>query len=131
MTSQAPQMSPLNLGLRFALEMAALAGIYLGTRHLMASTSSDGVAAPAVGILAVVGAVACWGLFNVEGDPSRSGQAPVAVAGWVRLCVELTVFSSGAVGLATSSTTSSMVFGALCVVHLVASHRRLRWLLAA
>jgi len=121
-------MSPLNLALRFALEVAALAGIFAGVQQMLSMSSTMATLAAAAAVLL---AMVCWGVFNVEGDPSRSGRAPVAVAGGVRLSVELAVFAAGAAGWSTSSLPVAGTFVGLTVVHLVASHRRLRWLLRA
>lgn len=89
-----PDMAGWNLALRFGLEMTALvalglAGWALGTggmRWLLA------VGLP---VLAVV----AWGTFNVVGDPSRSGDAPVEVGGWLRLAVEMLVLVGGVAAL--------------------------------
>jgi hypothetical protein len=44
-------------------------------------------------------AATAWGVFNVKGDPSRSGKAPVPVPGIVRLLLELAFFGSATLAL--------------------------------
>lgn len=121
---ETPDMAGWNLGLRFLLEMAALAGIVLGGRELI-----DGTTGQIVGIAVAIGAAAAWGTFNVPGDPSRSGAAPVAVSGLVRLCVEFDVLALGAAGLLLTTPGLGVVFIVLTAAHYATSTPRLRWLL--
>ncbi|MCL4162753.1 UNVERIFIED_CONTAM: hypothetical protein GTU68_027663 [Idotea baltica] len=118
-------MSGWNLALRFGLELAALTA--LGAASW--ATTSGAIRVIAV-VLVPVAAAVVWGVFNVIGDPSRSGKAPVVVAGWVRLLVELSILGAGVIGFAvTGWRIASLVFLALVVVHYAASQPRLRWLL--
>ena len=114
-----------NLVLRILLEMAALVGIVLGGRELI-----DGATGQLVGIAAAIAAAAAWGTFNVPGDPSRSGRAPVPVSGLVRLCVEFDVLAVGGAGWLLAAPGIGIVFLALVAAHYAASTRRLRWLLS-
>ena len=86
-----PEVPGWNLALRFALELGALAGIGAGAWAL----TSGGWRWVAV-VIAPLAAATSWGTFNVLDDPSRSGEAPVEVPGWVRLGVELLVFGVAA-----------------------------------
>ena len=122
--TDAPPVAGWNLALRFALEMAALVGIVLGGRELI-----DGTAGQIAGVVAASLAAAAWGLFNVPGDPSRSGAAPVPVSGVVRLCVEFDVLAFGAAGWLLAEPVAGVVVIALLVVHYVTSWSRVRWLL--
>ncbi|MEX2373053.1 MAG: DUF2568 domain-containing protein, partial [Dehalococcoidia bacterium] len=79
-----------NLGLRFLLELAALAGLGLAGWRL-APAPWNWLAVIALPVLAA----ALWGVFNVPGDPSRSGSAPVIVPGGLRLAVEFLVLFGG------------------------------------
>lgn len=116
---------PANLTLRFLLELAALAGLgflgYLASfgwpRFLLAA------ALP-------LGAAAVWGTFAVPDDPSRSGNAPVPVAGWLRLLIELAIFGLGIAGLATASKTVALGVLVLVILHYALSVDRIRWLIA-
>ena len=86
-------MRPRNLALRLGLEMAALLGL-----GVAAWSQTDGAARWVAVIALPLAAAALWGTFNVLDDPSRSGEAPVEVRGWVRLTVELIVLLGGWVG---------------------------------
>jgi hypothetical protein len=114
------KMNPLDLALRFLLELAALAGLAAWGWRL------GGVAA-AVGLPLV--AAAAWGTFNVPGDPSRSGRAPVRVPGVVRLLLELAFFAAGVTGTFASGTPRlALAFAALVLAHQAFSFRRVVWL---
>lgn len=117
-------MAPWNLGLRLLLELAALVGLGLGAWHL-----TDGAIRWMAVILVPLGAAVAWGVFNVVGDPSRSGAAPVQVAGWLRLAIELAVLALGGVGLFVAfGTLAASAFAVLVGVHYASSAKRLRWL---
>lgn len=120
----APTMAPWNLTLRFVVELVSLVGLGAGGWSL----------GGAIGLLAAVLApllgAAAWGAFNVEGDPSRSGRAPVPVPGSVRLAVEVVVFGAGAVGWVVAGYTAvGATLAAAAVVTTLASFDRVRWLL--
>ena len=121
----APEMASWNLALRFGLELAALVAIRMGA---WAMTSGALRWATAIGL--PVAAAAIWGIFNVLGDPSRSGEAPVAVPGWVRLALELLILGGGVGALyAAERTNLAIVFGILIVFHYAVSRSRIQWLL--
>jgi hypothetical protein len=113
---------PLNLGLRFFLELAALYCIgYWGwtqydsaLRYLMAF---------GLPFLAAV----IWGTFRVPGD----GGAPrVRVSGIIRLLIEAIFFGFAVWGLFDAgAVTAAWTFGALTLFHYVISYDRIRWLL--
>ncbi len=120
-----PTMAGWNLGLRFGLEIAALAGIGAAAWRF-ADGSWRWVAVVAAPLVAAV----VWGVFNVPGDPSRSGAAPVQVPGGVRLALELGVLAAGSAGfLLRGERLIGVGLSVLVVVHYVASVRRLEWLL--
>lgn len=115
---------PLNLALRFLLEMAALVGVGL---------YGWGLATP-WRFVAVVGLplffAFLWGTFAVPQDPSRSGRAPVPVSGPVRLALEFAVFLGGLWGLLQSGwSTAAGVYTGFLLIHYALSADRLRWLL--
>ena len=118
-------MNALNLGLRFLLELAALGAI-----GLWGWTISTGPFRFVWVWVLPLAAAAVWGIFAVPGDPSRSGKAPVPTSGVLRLALEL-VFFTGAAYLFyhLQSTTFSIVFVALVLVHYLFSYKRIRWLL--
>ena len=62
-------------------------------------------------------------------DPSRSGGAPIAVPGFVRLIVEAAVFGFGIWALRDSGfTRTSLLLGMVVVVHYALSYDRITWL---
>jgi len=84
---------------------------------------------PALGIPLVVAIM--WGVFNVPGDPSRSGKAPVPVPGMFRIVLELTVFSIAVIALYDMGYYSlSCVFTLMIIFHYSLSYERLKWLLS-
>lgn len=116
--------NPLNLAVRFLLEILAL--IALGA---WAKTRFPGVLGVVLMILIPLLAATAWGTFNVKGDPSRSGKAPVPVPGAVRLLLELTLFGSAAWALFRLNPTYGWIFGAVTLVHYLLSYDRIVWLL--
>ncbi len=119
-------MAGWNLALRFGLEIAALAGLATAGWQLGAAPW-QWVAAIAVPLLTAV----AWATFNVPGDPSRSGAAPVVVPGGVRLGLELAVLAAGSAGFLTSGyRAAGLALGALILVHYASSIPRIRWLLS-
>jgi hypothetical protein len=117
---------PLNLAVRFVLELAALFILGLwgwrqgggGWRIVMA-----------VGIPLV--AAALWGTFAVPGDPSRSGSAPVPVPGLPRLALELGFFVSATLAFYDLGfVVLTTIFGIAIVVHYLLSYDRVFWLLS-
>lgn len=137
---------PVNLALRFALELAALGAIgYWGW------TGHGGIWRWALGLGLPVIAAVLWASFRVPGDQERMAQsfqdtgivseqaahnsreprrALVAVPGVVRLLLEA-VFFGGAVLLLVlaGQSRSALILGALVVLHYLASYDRIRWLL--
>ncbi len=113
-----------NLILRFLLEVAALLSLGMWGRSL-----SEG----AIGILLMflfpLMAAVLWGTFNVKGDPSRSGKAPVSVPGWVRLALELVFFGVSSWALSRMYVTAGIGFGVIVILHYLFSLDRIKWLL--
>jgi hypothetical protein len=116
---------PLNLALRFLLELAALTALGVwgyrsnqgGLRYLLA------------GALPLLAACA-WGVFAVPHDPSRSGRAPVPVPGLLRLVLELAFFGLSTWALSRAGQPRlAFLLGGLCIVHYVLSYDRIGWLL--
>jgi len=118
-------MAPWNLGLRFGLELAALAGFGTAAWRL-----TDDVWRWVAVIGVPLAAAVTWGVFNVPGDPSRSGEAPVAVPGAVRLAIELTMLGGGAAAFILNGPRPVGVTLAVIVVfHYALSIDRVEWLL--
>jgi hypothetical protein len=122
-----PEMAGWNLALRFALEIGALIGL-----GIAAWQSTSGPARWIAAIAVPLAAAALWGTFNVLDDPSRSGEAPVEVAGWLRLVIELTILGGGAVAIGiVAGRIAGIGFAVLILVHYAASWSRIQWLMSS
>ena len=116
--------NPLNLALRFVLEIAALFALgYWGwTQH-------EGLWRFVWSIGLVVLAAVIWGTFAVPGDPSRSGNAPVQVPGAVRFVIEMVLFTAGTWAfIAAGQPIWGAALGILTLIHYVLSYDRVIWL---
>jgi len=123
--SSAPSIAPWKLALRFGLELGALVGLAAGGWSLFSPPASwlAAIALPAMGGV-------LWGVFNVPGDPSRSGHAPVPVPGVIRLVLELSVLAAGAAGFALAGQTwLAALLVVLTIFHYATTLERTRWLL--
>lgn len=126
MSASDGKMPGWNLLLRFVLELAALAGFGYGAWRL----ADGGLIGGAAALFTVAAVATIWGTFAVPGDPSRSGNAPVPVPGWLRLVIELLVLGGGAAAFAWAGLpVVGPVLGALLLLHLAFSLGRLGWLL--
>jgi hypothetical protein len=117
--------NPINLALRFLLEVAALLSVsYWGW------TLSSGALRYALAIGIPLLCAVLWGTFAVPDDPSRSGKAPVPVPGIVRLALELAFFAFAAWALYDAGQpVLSLILATLVVVHYLVSYDRVKWLL--
>ena len=117
---------PINLAVRFLLELSALAAMGIwGWRQ------GEGVLRFVLAVGVPVLAAVAWGTFAVPDDPSRSGAAPVAVPGAVRLILELSVFLFASWALYDIELRSmAWVLVAVVVVHYAVSYDRVLWLVA-
>lgn len=116
---------PLNLGLRFLLEVGGFAAFVVWGHRLV-----DGAWGWVLGVGVGVGAFVVWAVFNVPDDESRSGEAPVPVPGWVRLGIEAAYFGLAVWALAAVDRMEWAVgFGTLVVLHYAISWDRIGWLL--
>ena len=115
---------PVNLALRFVLELAAL--LVLG---VWGSRQGEGVLSIVLALGVPFIAAALWGIFNVPNDPSRSGKSPVPVPGVVRLLYEVVFFGFAAWALfSMGSATLSLTFGVIVIIHYLLSYDRVQWL---
>lgn len=108
---------PLNLALRFALELAAL-----GAMAYWGWTQNDGawrwIAALGLPLIAA----ALWGTFRVPNDPR---EAPIAVPGAIRLLLEAAFFGGAVLLLALADQSrAALIFGVIIVLHYIASYDR-------
>lgn len=110
--------NPLNLGLRFILELAGLAAIgYWGW------VTHDGFARVLWTVVPLVFAAAVWGIFRVPGD---GGEPVVVVAGWVRLLIETVYFGSAVAALeAAGRRNLAIALAVIVVAHYAISYDRI------
>lgn len=90
---------------------------------------ADGPMAWVIAIGIPLVAAVAWGTFNVPGDRSRSGEAPVPVSGRVRLGLELVFFATAVALFWAVDSMLAVVLGSLVVIHYGLSLDRIRWLL--
>ncbi|MEV6101982.1 YrdB family protein [Nocardia sp. NPDC051981] len=119
-------LNPFMLGVRFLLELTAVVSFgILGWR---------GFDSPWRFVLVVVLPIvvaAVWGVFAVPGDPSRNGEATVAVPGVVRLVIEVLVLGGGAVALwGAGLSMTALVSAVVLVLYQVLAYDRVGWLIA-
>lgn len=116
--------NPLNLALRFLLEVAALVaiGFWGFSQHADIWRFVVGLGGPLV-------AAVLWGTFTVPNDPSRSGKAPVPVPGILRLVLELVVFGFAAWALYDAGGEMlAIILASLTIIHYALSYDRITWL---
>ena len=117
--------NPLNLGLRFILELVALYAF--GRWGWQQNTGWLRFAlAPGLPLLAMI----LWGTFAVPADPSRSGNAPIPTPGAIRLLLELAFFATATWCFHTSGLPKlGLFFGVVVLIHYALSYDRIAWLL--
>ncbi len=116
---------PVNLFLRLLLEVTGMVvcGVFGYTMQ------DEWWKIPMAILLPLLFAV-LWGVFAVRDDPSRSGKTVVQTPGWIRLILELGLFSTATwmlTGLAMF--TLAWVFAAIVAIHYIISYDRILWLL--
>lgn len=116
---------PVNLALRFLLEIIALGSIgYWGWEQ-----SDTWFRYPLAFGLPIICA-GIWGIFAVPNDPSRSGNAPIPVSGIIRLMLELAFFSFALWALYDMGGVNlAWILGSIVVVHYIISYDRIKWLM--
>ena len=120
-----PDMAGWNLALRFGLEIAVFTGLAMAAWKLSPG-NLRWVAVIAVPIIALT----IWGIFNVLDDPSRSGEAPVEVSGWIRLVIELAILAGGAAAFAIAQRPAIAIgVAVLIVIQYATSWSRIEWLI--
>jgi hypothetical protein len=116
---------PINLAIRFLLELSALVSMGVWGWRQSESWFRFLLALSAPIVAAVV-----WGTFAVPNDPSRSGAAPVAVPGILRLGIELVFFIFATWALYDLGFTRlSWTLGIIVALHYITSYDRILWLI--
>ena len=109
--------NPLNLGLRFLLEIVMLISLVCWGLHLTGTWIRYVLA-----ILMPVIAATLWGVFRIPNDPK---PARVETPGIVRLLLELLLFSVAACGLYYSGYKKpSFIMAAVVAIHYLISYDR-------
>lgn len=116
--------NPLNLALRFILEILALVAIgYWGW------TTNTGAMRYLLAFGTPLLAAIFWGTFRTPGEPIAS-PAPVAIPGWLRLLLEVAMFGFATWGLyRAGAVQAAWLFGGVTLFHYVISYDRIGWLL--
>jgi len=116
---------PVNLLLRFLLELAALGIIgYWGFKF----TESWYKYMLMLAIPLLIATL--WATFAVPDDPSRSGNAPVPISGMLRLILEFSFFGVALWALYDLSyPISAMILGIIILTHYIVSYDRIIWLM--
>ncbi len=119
--------NPLNLALRFILELCILFAIaYWGW------TRDTGVLRYVLAIGLLLIAAVLWGTFRVPGEVAGNPHAPVPVPGWLRLLLEIVLFGFAVWGLYNAGATfAAITLGAVALFHYAISYDRIAWLLHA
>lgn len=117
---------PVNLAIRFLLELMALAAMAIWGWQL-SDTWIRFVLVLAIPIFAA----AVWGIFAVPNDPSRSASAPIPIPGWLRLAIEFVFFATATFMFYNLQYTYlSWIMGSTVIVHYIVSYDRISWLLS-
>jgi len=114
---------PLNLALRFILELTCLFAVGLWGYHLAGGSYLAGIALPMTMMV-------IWAVFAVPGDRSRSGNAPVPIPGAIRLLLELSFFGFGTWAFYNLGMLNiTLIFGVAVIAHYLISYERVFWLM--
>jgi hypothetical protein len=113
---------PLNLAVRFFLELAMLAAAGVWGWQQRGDWLRFVLA-----LLIPLVAATLWGVFRVPNDP---GSAPVAVPGVIRLALELALLAFVTWALFDiGSTRLGLIFGLVVAIHYVISYDRIWWII--
>jgi hypothetical protein len=116
--------NPINLAVRFLLEIAGLMAIGYWGWH-----QGEGFLSIILAIGLPVIAAVLWGTFAVLEDPSRSGKAPVPIPGILRLVLETAFFGFATWALYEAGAPRlGLVYAIVVLLHYAVSYDRLLWL---
>src|SRR5215204_1617421 len=120
--------NPINLLLRFILEMCALVAIGYGGWHAPEQSGGFWSYLLAIGLPLI--AATLWGMFRTPNEPHGPNHQTRPVPGWGRLLIEALVFGGGAWGLFSSGlTTLGWIYSSVVILHYAFSYDRVLWLL--
>ena len=118
-------MHPINLGLRFILEMTMLFAI-----AFWGWTQYEGWLKYLLTLGLPVLSATVWGIFAVPNDPSRSGKTVVVTPGWIRLVLEIIFFILGFWALNDIGyRLIAFTYLLFVILHYSFSISRLRWII--
>jgi len=113
---------PLNLGLRFLLEIGALFSL-----GVWGWQKGEGWVRFALGFGIPIAAATLWAIFRVPNDP---GPAPVAVPGVLRLLFELAYFAFAVWALYDlGDIIIAWILGITVTLHYISSYDRILWII--
>jgi hypothetical protein len=116
---------PINLGLRFALEIIAL-----GALGWWGRSTAPNATGWLLACLIPLAAATLWGVFRFPDESGRSGKVPVPVPGWARLVLEFAYFSLATWAFrAVGAVGWSFVFAVAVFLHYITSWNRLTLML--
>ena len=116
---------PINLALRFILELTALISIGIWGWN---KTDHSFRIILAIGLPILFAAI--WAIFAVPNDPSRSGQTVIVTSGIIRLVIELGIFTLATLAMYNNGDSKLYIFFAVIVIiHYLVSYDRIIWLL--
>ena len=117
---------PLNLLFRFILEVCAFISV-----GIWGFNQTDGILKFVLAFGFPIILATIWGVFAVPNDKSRSGNAPIPTPGFIRLILELGIFTIAVWSLfSLGYHTFSFAFGAAVTIHYAISYDRIAWLLS-
>lgn len=117
-------LNPINLAVRFVLEIGAL--IALGA---WGATLADGFLSLVMALIVVTVAALLWGFVGVPGDRGPNDNPRVRVPGVLRLMIEGLIFGGAVLALiAVDRPTWAMIFAVVTVIHYAISYERILWL---
>jgi len=115
----------INLVIRFFLEL-----IMLSTIGYWGWIKGNGAfrVLLAAGLPLITAAI--WFIFAVPNDPSRSGNAPIPVPGFVRLLIEVGLFSTATMIFYSSvNKTIGIIFGIIVIINYGIAYQRFLWMI--
>lgn len=116
---------PLNLSVRFLLEIAALVSIGMWGYAQSGTWMKFLLAIFLPFLFAII-----WGVFAVKDDPSRSGKTVVPTPGIIRLFIEIGLFGFAAWTMFNMQfRVLAWIFTGVLLIHYLVSYDRVLWLI--